>query len=75
VNGTSEGRIAYEGLRTADEVYKYIRSYKPMQPKIVKSQAELKRIRDQLSHHLVVGLIYDKPKGEVDELVRALQEI
>jgi len=74
-NGTSQGKVAYDGLRTADELFKFIRSYRPVRPHLIKSQEELHALRYRLSHHLVVGLIYNRPIEEAGEIVRGLTEI
>lgn len=74
-DGESEGRVTYDGIRTADEVYKFIRGFRPMVPEVITSSEKLQRLRNQLSHHLVVGLLHDKSEAEVEELIRGFTEI
>jgi 2'-5' RNA ligase len=44
-------------------------------PEIITSSERFEKLRTQLSHHLTVGLLFDRRPDEAEEIQRALTEI
>jgi len=42
---------------------------------LISSAARLQELRNQLSHHLITGLIFNRPNEEVVEITRAMTEL
>ncbi len=56
-------------------MYSYIRGFSPLFPEVVGSAEQLEKIRNQVTHHIVVGLLYNKNEDDIKEHRRALNEI
>jgi hypothetical protein len=56
---------------TSTDLYRYIRNKKPLMPGGISTVERLNQIRSQVTHHLVVGLLFDKAPDEVAEIERA----
>lgn len=46
-----------------------------MTPELIESPERFKKLRIQLSHNLIVGIIYHKQQREAEEIIRALTVI
>jgi hypothetical protein len=75
VNGTPEDLILFEGNRTFKELYEFIRQIKPMVPERISTAERLNQLRNQLSHHLVAGLLFDRAPMVVAQVERALYDM
>ena len=75
INGTAQERLIYDGNMTASALYEHLRTLHPLTPELVTSAARFNKLRSQINHHLVVGILFDKAPSEVTELVRALGDM
>ena len=55
-----------------EDLTKFIRYFHPILPELIKDQERLNNLRKQVSHHLVVGLLYGKSDADVEEITRVL---
>jgi hypothetical protein len=56
---------------TAFELYTFIREINLFTPGLVTSAEQLAKLRSQINHHLVVGILFDKAPSDVTEIERA----
>jgi len=56
---------------TSAALYERLRSLHPLTPELIKTSDRLNKLRSQINHHLVVGILFDKAPSEVSELVSA----
>ncbi len=75
VNGTPGDLEQFKGNRTYEELYAFIRDIKPMLPERVATSERFLQLRNQVAHHLIVGLLFDKAPIIAVEVERSLHDM
>ncbi len=75
VNGTPGDLEQFKGNRTYEELYAFIRDIKPMLPERVSTSERFLQLRNQVAHHLIVGLLFDKAPIIAVEVERSLHDM